>query len=303
MDGVGWQFLGNNLTDTPHFDFVARTGVKAKNMITVNPTSTFPTHMTYVTGLYPESHGIVGNSFHDPVFDEEFYLETDCSNFDPKFYQESEPIWLTMEKRGIKTGAYFWPSSTSYNQRPSYYADHVCRVNCSAYSGEKLRELRKKIGRNHCMFDWDEDPYWNRIETAIRWMKSDSPPRLVFLYFEETDYKGHDYGPDSPFYLKSIETQDRYVLGYLIDKLQKAGLFETTNLIFVSDHSMVETSYDRRIDLFVVVDPQSYTYFSPGIWPIPGISVDEVFNNLTRLNNSHVKFYKKKDIPDRENPF
>jgi predicted AlkP superfamily pyrophosphatase or phosphodiesterase len=297
MDGVGWQFLDSDITDTPNFDFVARTGVKAKNMITVNPTSTFPVHTTLVTGLYPESHGIISNTFYDPVYDEEFYLENDCSNFDPKFHNDSEPIWLTMEKRGRTTGTYFWPSSTSYDRRPSYFANHICEFNCSDYSGEKLKQLRQRVGRQHCKFDWFEDPYWNRIETALRWMKSDSPPGLILLYFEQADYKGHKYGPNSPYYWKSIESQDRYVVGYLIDKLRESNLLETTNLIFVSDHSMIETSNEKQIDLFKVVDPSSYKYWWPGIWPEPG-KLEEVYKNLTLLNNAHFKVYKKKDIPE-----
>lgn len=299
LDGVGWQFVGNNKTDTPNFDFIARTGVKAKNMITVNPTSTIPTHMTFVTGLYPESHGIVANNFYDPVLKAEYILETDCSYFNPMFYQESEPIWLTMEKQGIKTGTYFWPASTSYKQRPSYYGDHVCRVNCSDYTPQTLRTLRSRIGTKHCKFDSEDHPFWKRIESTIRWMKSDSPPRLVFLYFDHADGIGHTFGPNSKKYLKSIEKLDRHVVGYLNDRLKESNLFDTTNIIIVSDHSMVEISSKRQINLFESVDPSIYVSNPPGIWPIGGNSVDTVFNKLMLLNNSHIKFYKKEDIPER----
>ncbi|CAH3116434.1 unnamed protein product [Pocillopora meandrina] len=45
-----------------------------------------------LTGLYPESHGIVDNVFWDPDYGEQFIFGYDCSNFDPKFYNASEPI-------------------------------------------------------------------------------------------------------------------------------------------------------------------------------------------------------------------
>ena len=35
-------------------------------MIPAFPSLTFPNHYTLVTGLYPEHHGIVANSFYDP---------------------------------------------------------------------------------------------------------------------------------------------------------------------------------------------------------------------------------------------
>lgn len=298
LDGVGWQFLGNNKTDTPNFDFLARTGVKSKNMITVNPTYTLPAHVTFVTGLYPESHGIVSNNFYDPDLDAEYFLDTDCSYFNPIFYQQSEPIWSTMEKKGIKTGAYFWPTSTSFFQRPSYYAEHVCIFNCSHYTTKTIRELRRRIGTNHCKFDSAKNPFWLRIEAAIRWIKSSSPPRLVLLYFDHADAKGHDYGPKSARYLKSIEFVDRHIVGYLIDRLKESNLLDTTNLIVVSDHSMVEINSEKFIDLSKAIDPSTYVINKPGIWPIGGNSVDKVLNNLRRINNSHINFYKKEDVPE-----
>ncbi|EDO40670.1 predicted protein, partial [Nematostella vectensis] len=262
MDGVAWQQLDSELTDTPNFDFIARTGVKARNMIGVNPTSTFPTHMTYLTGLYPESHGIVGNSFYDPLFNESFYLETDCSNFDPKFYNESEPIWLTMEKRGRKSATYFWPSSTRLS---------------------------------HCKFDWFNDPYWHRIETAIKWLKSDDPPEAVFLYFEQSDYDGHRWGPNHRLYWQSLETTDRYAVGKLLRELKKADMLEKVDIIFVSDHSMIETSNKKLIDLYDHIDKSSY--HGPGLWVKPDL-LQELYNNLSQVNTTHMKVYLREDVPE-----
>jgi len=38
------------------------------------PSKTFPNHYTLVTGLYPESHGIVSNTFYDPVLNKTFTI-------------------------------------------------------------------------------------------------------------------------------------------------------------------------------------------------------------------------------------
>ncbi|EDO40636.1 predicted protein, partial [Nematostella vectensis] len=270
-DGLGWQFVSGNLTDTPNFDYLAETGVWAKNMLTVNPTTTFPTHTTFVTGLWPESHGIVANDFYDPLYDETFHIETDCTNFDPKFYNESEPIWLTMEKRGRKSATYFWPSSTSYERRPSFFADH---------------------------FDWFNDPYWNRIETAIKWLKSEQPPELLLLYFEQTDYDGHKYGPNSKEYLRSVETTDRHAVGYLITQLRMNGLLEKVNLMVLSDHGMVETSSERQIDVFRYVS--SHLYHEPGMWVKPELvgSVYKELQGIPHAKVSRVTVYLRKDVPE-----
>ena len=52
---------------------MARRGASApQGMIPVFPSVTFPNHYSIVTGLYPEHHGIVGNSFYDPARQQHF---------------------------------------------------------------------------------------------------------------------------------------------------------------------------------------------------------------------------------------
>jgi len=44
-------------------------GVKAESMMPSFPSKTFPNHYTIATGLKPEHHGLVDNSFYDPAKD------------------------------------------------------------------------------------------------------------------------------------------------------------------------------------------------------------------------------------------
>lgn len=55
------------------------------------PTLTFPNHWTLMTGLHPESHGIIGNNFYDPSFDAEF-LYTDPSKSHDGRWWGGEPV-------------------------------------------------------------------------------------------------------------------------------------------------------------------------------------------------------------------
>uniref|UniRef100_A0A8K9XES8 Ectonucleotide pyrophosphatase/phosphodiesterase 2 n=1 Tax=Oncorhynchus mykiss TaxID=8022 RepID=A0A8K9XES8_ONCMY len=61
-------------TVIPNIEKLRACGTHAPYMRPVYPTKTFPNLYTLATGLYPESHGIVGNSMHDPVFDANFNL-------------------------------------------------------------------------------------------------------------------------------------------------------------------------------------------------------------------------------------
>src|SRR6188508_3780110 len=54
-----------DLFDPPNFKRVANKGVRAEGLLSVFPSKTFPNHLSIVTGLRAERHGIVSNSFYD----------------------------------------------------------------------------------------------------------------------------------------------------------------------------------------------------------------------------------------------
>ena len=58
----------------------------------VFPSKTFPNHYSIVTGLFAESHGIIGNTMFDPVFDATYHITTAAAR-DGRWYG-GEPIWV-----------------------------------------------------------------------------------------------------------------------------------------------------------------------------------------------------------------
>ena len=70
-DGFRWDYMEK--VHTPNLNFIASNGIKAKHLLNTFVTKTFPNHFTLVTGLYEESHGIVANTFFEPVFNDTFY--------------------------------------------------------------------------------------------------------------------------------------------------------------------------------------------------------------------------------------
>ena len=96
LDGFQWGYYFNqtwkqeyNVT-LPNMDLLINNGVSSQNVISVFPTLTFPNHVSIITGLYPGDHGIVANSFYDPVLDEWFGMSTQDNT--GKWYQGT-PIW------------------------------------------------------------------------------------------------------------------------------------------------------------------------------------------------------------------
>ncbi|KAG9333108.1 hypothetical protein JZ751_013487 [Albula glossodonta] len=74
LDGFRASYMKRGNTVIPNIDKLRTCGTHAPYMRPVYPSKTFPNLYSLATGLYPESHGIVGNSMHDPVFDALFNL-------------------------------------------------------------------------------------------------------------------------------------------------------------------------------------------------------------------------------------
>uniref|UniRef100_A0A671UDW6 Ectonucleotide pyrophosphatase/phosphodiesterase 2 n=1 Tax=Sparus aurata TaxID=8175 RepID=A0A671UDW6_SPAAU len=76
VDGFRASYLKKGKSVIPNIHKLRTCGTSAPYMRPVYPTKTFPNLYTLATGLYPESHGIVGNTMHDPVFNATFSLRT-----------------------------------------------------------------------------------------------------------------------------------------------------------------------------------------------------------------------------------
>src|SRR5262245_64877916 len=104
LDGTTPEAGLENLTTLRE---IARRGALAKRLVPVFPTNTFPNHVSLVTGVRPERHGIVNNQFLDPVrgaYD---------MDGDPTWI-EVEPLWSLVEARGIPSASYHWVGSEGH---------------------------------------------------------------------------------------------------------------------------------------------------------------------------------------------
>src|SRR6266849_2956773 len=100
----------------------ARGASAPDGMIPSYPSVTFPNHYSIVTGLYPEHHGIVANTFYDPARKERYSYADPKTNGDGSWYGGT-PLWVLAEQQGMRSASFFWPGSEAEIQgkRPSYY--------------------------------------------------------------------------------------------------------------------------------------------------------------------------------------
>uniref|UniRef100_A0A1A7YYN6 Ectonucleotide pyrophosphatase/phosphodiesterase 2 n=2 Tax=Iconisemion striatum TaxID=60296 RepID=A0A1A7YYN6_9TELE len=107
VDGFRASYLKKSKSVIPNLHKLKTCGTSVPYMRPVYPSKTFPNLYTLATGLYPESHGIVGNTMHDPEFNATFSLRT-REKLNHRWWG-GQPIWITAEKQGVKAGTFFWP--------------------------------------------------------------------------------------------------------------------------------------------------------------------------------------------------
>ncbi|MEE8335057.1 MAG: ectonucleotide pyrophosphatase/phosphodiesterase, partial [Candidatus Neomarinimicrobiota bacterium] len=215
-DYLEWYF-------TPNFDRLASKGVKAQGLKPVFVTKTFPNHYSIVTGMYIETHGLIGNDFYARDLDLHFRLSDRSMVENGRFYG-GEPIWVTAENQGLKTAAYFW-------------------VGSEAPVGGIFPSIWKP---------YDESiPFRARIDSIATWFElpSDRRPNLALLYFNEPDNVGHNYGPKAPETEAMIEQLDE-IMGTIMDKMELLSIYDSLNIIVVADHGMAEVDPAKMIKLY-----------------------------------------------------
>ena len=83
LDGNRWDYP--QYYNTEFFDSLATVGVSAR-MEPSFPASTFPNHYTLATGLVPDHHGLVNNSFWDPGREYSYSMSDPACRYDPYYY-------------------------------------------------------------------------------------------------------------------------------------------------------------------------------------------------------------------------
>ena len=289
LDGFRADFLNRNITPTLN-SFIAE-GISPKYMLPSFPSVTFPNHWTLVTGLYPESHGVVGNSFWDPDLEEEFYYTDPKRSMQPEWWTSTgaEPLWSTCERAGVRSAVHMWPGSEAGVEPDAATVDK--------FNGNEL--LSKKVGRVLSFLDRPSAHDKPSVAAA------DARPQLVAMYVPNVDSDGHKYGPNSTEIRETIRNVDD-MLALMLKGLHVRNLTDVVNVVVVSDHGMATTSTSRLIQLDDLLDPAliEHTDGWPlyGLRPRPDVSLLDLYTRLlgrAREPDAHFQVYLRTDMPER----
>ncbi|WVQ96932.1 hypothetical protein IAU59_004040 [Kwoniella sp. CBS 9459] len=246
-------------------------GVRAESMQPVFPTLTFPNHWSLMTGLYPESHGIIANDFWDPLFSQETSSLNVAVTRKLALLQHDQGLSFeppTELKDNVEGGSEVTSKDRTESGAQFVYTDEEKSWDSRWWWGEPIWSVVERVGKKAAVIMWPGPPvtatgispsYFvpyrqmspnDKVSQIFAYL--DKPlstrPDFIASYFPEIDQNAHRTGPMSTAVNESLAMMDE-MIGGLVRGLDERNLTELVNVVIVSDHGMTETSNERMIYL------------------------------------------------------
>lgn len=232
---------------TPRLSALARQGMATLD--TVTPAVTCSVQASFMTGLTPREHGIVGNGwlFRDQM---EVLLWRQSNRL-----VSGEKIWETGKKRNPAftcANMFWWYNMASSHDvgatpRPIYKADGRKLPDCYTVPDGLRDRLTERLGPFPLFQFWGPatsiaSTRW--IAEATKLVMAESNPTLTLAYLPHLDYDLQRFGPDEshPAVLKSLTEIDA-VAGDLADAAHASG----RSVVVLSEYGI--TPVDRPIHI------------------------------------------------------
>ncbi len=270
LDGFRWDYAARD--GAASLLALGKQGVWApQGMLPSYPSLTFPNHYTIVTGLYPEHHGLVANSFYDEQKQARYAINSTEAVTDGSWYS-GVPLWSLAESQGMRTACLFWPGSEAKiaGFRPTWYATF-----------DSKNEATDAVEQA-------------RIDDAVALLKlpAESRPHFLTIYYSEPDHEGHMFGPDAPETRAAVHKVDA-LIGKLKAALDSTGL--PIDLVVISDHGMVKVD-SQWITLDKFADLTNFEAAGSLLYGKTEEDRVRVYNQLKHASSAFV-VYRLKDVP------
>jgi len=215
----------------PNFNKLMSNSTLVKNVDSIYISNTYPIHTSMITGVYPNQHGIIDNTYLD--YDNPYPLW--------RWYFsliEAESIVSQAIKSKLKIASVFWPvmakAPIKYNLPEILARDHENQIAVVLKNSTKLFALYSFLrhGRN---INGSQQPQLDNFSTTVACeLLSKQKVDLLMLHLTDVDTAKHYYGIASSEALAALKRMDDR-LGQLV---KAAG--NNYQILVVSDHSQVD---------------------------------------------------------------
>lgn len=249
IDGLRAAAVDDPTARLPALRALIARGARARRLLPIFPTVTWPCHTTIVTGVSPARHGIVGNLTYDRSRQEvveHFGDRTDVGVSVPT-------LWDILHARGERTAAICWPKTRGVaavaDNIPEFYEQELFERYASPALWSELAARGLPVG---CYGRWSAQHAlgpmqdWLTLEAALHVLRV-RPPRLLLLHFLTLDSFQHDHGVESPEARWALEHMD-HLLGRLVVELDGLGRLDATTLMVFGDHGFVDVGTTHHLN-------------------------------------------------------
>lgn len=252
IDGFAGFYWSDPRVRAPALRRLAERGAVAPRMEAVFPSTTWPTHVSLVTGVSPRAHGVAGNHVlnrrtgevedltGDPVHDAADILRA------PTFYDRAHAA-------GMSVAAVDWPAarkagSIGFNL-PFFKDQRVFETHTAPHVWAELGALGYPLDRQG---DWAQLPRRFLKDAMVADVAAHvlalHRPDVLLVHFLCTDSFQHLHGPRSPEAYWAIEYVDGQI-ARLLAAVPPGALDRDTAVFVVSDHGFHPSDHGIRANV------------------------------------------------------
>lgn len=230
-----------NARQKPNLAKLIANGASTDKVKSVYPTLTYVIHSSYVTGAYPNKHGVYHNNPFQP-----FIPESDQNWHWFRNDIKLPTIYEAARKKGLKTAGLLWPVSGKANIDFNIPEIRAVKNENQALkilkNGSKLFTLSMEI-KHGKVRNGIEQPELDDFTTlcAIDTIKK-KKPNLLLMHLIDLDDTKHMFGTKGPHIEEVLNRMDKR-LGDILQAVQDAGIYDDTTFIVVGDHGQLDVQY------------------------------------------------------------
>lgn len=233
------------LFNMPNFSKLKEKAAIVENLEEIYPTLTYPIHVTMVTGVTPDKHGIFHNQKSDispkdhdwSLMGSNWYWHKEnikTETIVDAVYNSNKTVstvcWPVTagDKRGINVPE-IWPERGHNEQAEELFKNASSDIAFERYFDSYISK-----------FDWKNNNDLVRFtpEIALDILKTDKPD-LLLCHIIWLDHIRHTYGVEGEE-VKDCLRQLDVLIGRFIQVTKDAGTYDNTNFIILGDHGQID---------------------------------------------------------------
>ena len=259
----------------PNFSEIMKKEKRAEveKVCTVYPSLTFPAHTSILTRCNPGKHGIYTNQPPIKPYKDGYshwYMESSTVRV--------EDIFAAAKRAGCTTASVYWPVS---NNNPN--VDYLIGENYYYFpKNEEFVESFVRMGTNEQTMEIIKDNLWRIPSDFIEGKFGKGPkgryvlddflvgcscslvekyqPDVLFVHNIYLDTLRHGHGVFSDESREALDRMDEW-LGDIANSMKKAGVYEDTNFVIISDHGQMD--FHRYVKINALLAKGGFIEFAP----------------------------------------